>query len=63
MLGCASLAGYTLDKMPSGSRDICGLLGVAVACGAGWKEVSRLETQISSSEMQQNRELKQPSEY
>lgn len=55
MRGWAFLAGYTLYKMPSGSRNICGLLDIAVACGVGWKEVSRLEWQISTSETQQNR--------
>lgn len=40
VLGCTSLAGNTVYKMPSGSRDTCGLVAIAVACGLGWKEVS-----------------------
>lgn len=48
-------AGYTIYEMPSGSRNMCGLLDIAVACGVRWKEVSRLELQVSTSETQQNR--------
>jgi hypothetical protein len=40
ILGCTSLAWNTVYKMPSGSRDVCGLVAIAVACGFGWKEVS-----------------------
>lgn len=38
ILGCAGLAGYTISKMPSGSRNLCGLLDVAVACGASGRK-------------------------
>lgn len=37
------LAGYTIYEMPSGSRNMCALMNIAVACGVRWKEVSRLE--------------------
>lgn len=50
--------GYTTDEMPSGSRNMCGLLDIALACGVRWKEVSVLELYVSASETQQKRELR-----
>lgn len=40
ILGGTSLSRNTVYKMPSRSRDTCGLVAIAVACGFGWKEVS-----------------------
>lgn len=45
----------TSGWMPSASRNKHGFLDVAVAYTVGWKEVSRLGSQVSTSETKQNR--------